>query len=439
MCRGAGFLRLDVAPGHPDFGKLVSCRCRSQHQSQERRSRLERLSNLGPLIRFTFEGLNPDGRDADPLARSGFRKAYDGCREYARSPQGWLVLLGPSGSGKTHLAAAIANERIAAGEQLLFVVVPDLLDHLRASFSPDSDMSYDELFENVKGASLLILDDLGTQSGTPWAQEKLYQLFNHRYSAQLPTIITSSVDPESLDERMRSRMTDPAQSRVLQVRERRSAAQERFQGEMPELLKGMTFDNFDRRGQAVDEKALDSLREAYKLSKEFAEDPHLWLVLVGETGSGKTHLAAAIANERIKRGQATCLVVVPDLLDYLRSAYSPESRISYDEAFESIRTAPLLILDDLGAHSSTPWAEEKLYQLVNHRYNHRLPTVVTTNLWLDQIDERLASRLADVKVSTVCRIWAPSYRASPQARPGSRAPGRPRGGGVNDRAPRSRY
>jgi len=205
VCRGAGFLRLDVAPGHPDFGKLVPCRCRSQHQSQERRSRLERLSNLGPLLRFTFEGLNPDGRDADPLARSGFRKAYDGCREYARSPQGWLVLLGPSGSGKTHLAAAIANERIAAGEQLLFVVVPDLLDHLRASFSPDSDMSYDELFENVKGASLLILDDLGTQSGTPWAQEKLYQLFNHRYSAQLPTIITSSVDPEILDERMRSR------------------------------------------------------------------------------------------------------------------------------------------------------------------------------------------------------------------------------------------
>ena len=132
-------------------------------------------------------------------------------------------------------------------------------------------------------------------------------------------------------------------------------------------------------------------------------------------------------------------MVVPDLLDHLRSTYSPDSKVSYDELFESIRTAPLLILDDLGAHSSTPWAEEKLYQLVNYRYNHRLPTVITTNLTLDELDERLASRLADLKVSTLCPISAPSYRASPQARGGSRPPGRQRAPGGSDRAPRSRY
>ena len=377
------------------------------------------MSNLGPLVRLTFDNLVKEGRSANLQGRERFRRAYNLCRDFARSPEGWLVLLGPSGCGKTHLAAAIANERILAGEQALFVVVPDLLDHLRASFSPSSEVPYDELFENVKAAPLLILDDLGTQSGTPWAQEKLYQIFNHRYNAQLPTVITSNRSLEEIDERLRSRMTDPALCQVCVVEERQTAAQEKLAGELPDLLRGMTFDTFDRRGTAVDEKALDSLREAHKLSREFAEEPHLWLVLLGPTGCGKTHLAAAIANHQVARGRPVYFVVVPDLLDHLRSAYSPDSKVPYDELFETIRTAPLLILDDLGAHSSTPWAEEKLYQLVNFRYNHRLPTVITTNQSLDELDERLASRLADLKVSTLCPISAPSYRATPQPKPRS--------------------
>lgn len=418
VCKGAGFLRVDLPPGHPDFGKVVPCRCRTESISRDRKSKLQRMSNLGPLVRLTFDSLVKEGRSTDPRNQERFARAFDLCQQYARSPEGWLVLMGPSGSGKTHLAVAIANERIQVGEQVLFVVVPDLLDHLRSAYGPSSEMPYDELFENVKSAPLLVLDDLGTQSSTPWAQEKLYQIFNHRYNAQLPTVITSNRPLEEIDERLRWRMTDPAVSTVCAVEERPTAAQQRLSSELPELLKGMTFDTFDRRGQAVDEKALDSLREAYKLAREFADEPYLWLVLIGATGCGKTHLAAAIANQQIARGKPAYFVVVPDLLDHLRSAYGPDSKIPYDELFETIRTAPLLILDDLGAHSSTAWAEEKLYQLVNHRYNHRLATVVTTNLPLDALDERLASRLADLKVSTLCPISAPSYRATPQPRTG---------------------
>jgi DNA replication protein DnaC len=88
------------------------------------------------------------------------------------------------------------------------VVVPDLLDHLRATFSPSSSVSYDRMFDDVRNAPILILDDLGTQSATPWAREKLYQVFNYRYNAFLPTIITTADKLEDIDPRIRSRMLD---------------------------------------------------------------------------------------------------------------------------------------------------------------------------------------------------------------------------------------
>ena len=103
------------------------------------------------------------------------------------------MLSGTYGCGKTHLAAAIANHQLTAGRPTpMFVVVPDLLDHLRATFSPTSATTLDRLFEQVKSAPLLVLDDLGTESATPWAREKLFQLLNYRYAARLPTVITTS-------------------------------------------------------------------------------------------------------------------------------------------------------------------------------------------------------------------------------------------------------
>lgn len=118
------------------------------------------------------------------------------------------MLMGGYGSGKTHLAAAIGNYRKGMGDDPVFVVVPDLLDHLRATFGPSSNVSYDEMFQRVKTTPLLILDDLGTQSATPWAKEKLYQIFNERYNGKLPTVITTSERLEGLDARIQSRMLD---------------------------------------------------------------------------------------------------------------------------------------------------------------------------------------------------------------------------------------
>ena len=78
--------------------------------------------------------------------------------------------------------------------------------------------------------------------------------------------------------------------------------------------------------------------------------------------------------------------------------------------FESVRQAPLLILDDMGTQTSTQWAQEKLYQLFNHRYAYHLPTVITTNNSLDEIGGRLASRLSDPQISYCVTIDAADFR-----------------------------
>jgi DNA replication protein DnaC len=117
-------------------------------------------------------------------------------------------MIGTYGVGKTHLAAAIGNLRVGLGDSPMFVVVPDLLDHLRATFNPNSNVSYDHLFEQIRTASLLIMDDFGTQSATPWAKEKLYQIFNYRYNANLPTVITTASKMDEIEPRIRTRMQD---------------------------------------------------------------------------------------------------------------------------------------------------------------------------------------------------------------------------------------
>ena len=104
---------------------------------------------------------------------------------------------------------------------------------------------------------------------------------------------------------------------------------------------------------------------------------------------------------------------MPSLLDHLRSTFSPDSPIGYDELFEQLKNAPLLILDDLGAESSTPWAEEKLYQIIVHRHELRLPTVITTVLSTEEIEQskpRIAARLVDSMVVDWEPITAPNYR-----------------------------
>jgi len=204
-----------------------------------------------------------------------------------------------------------------------------------------------------------------------------------------------------------------------QVEERQSSVGYSWGPEF-ELQKDMTFDKFDYQRVNLPPEQRENLKEAYRLAVEFAESPEGWLVFLGLTGCGKTHLAAAIVNYRYLNKEPALFVVVPEFLDHLRSTFSPESKVSYDQLFERVKTAPLLVLDDFGEQSTTAWAREKLYQVINYRYNARLATVISTRFSLqeilDEVDSSISSRLVDWRISNAFNITAPDYRGD--LRPG---------------------
>jgi DNA replication protein DnaC len=378
---------------------------------------LLRYSNLGLLRRMTFDTLMPRGRSAEPVHQERFARALAAARRFAEEPEGWLTLLGRSGSGKTHLAAAIANHRIALGRPALFIVVPDLLDHLRASYRPDAAEPYDSLFEQVRNAPLLILDDLGAQSPTPWAGEKLYQIVNHRYNAQLPTVVTAALALDDLDERLRTRLADLSLGQVVVLEETAPRAAPIAGALSLPLVRGMTFATFNPAGMNASAEAAANLGRALQFARNYAQRPDGWLVFLGGTGSGKTHLAAAIGHELQSQGRQVEFVVVPDLLDRIRALMSDDGDAEQHRLLEHVRTCPHLILDDLGVHSATRWAQEKLFQILNHRYNARLSTVITIGRPLAELPDAWVSRMYDTKVGCVFEIEAPDYRGTTRPEP----------------------
>jgi DNA replication protein DnaC len=414
ICHGSGYLRRELPIEHPDFGRLDICACRAAEVEQHARQRLFSLSQLDQLRTLTFDSFSPRGRPGMPaFNQDSLEQAFHLARTYAAQPQGWLFLQGRFGCGKTHLAAAIANSCVDQGRPTLFLTVPDLLDMLRFAYSAE-DVTFEERFDQIRTAHLLILDDFGTQHATEWAREKLFQILNYRYINRLPTVLTSNLSLEDIEGRLRSRLLDGqlVQRVMIMAPDYRQATQDIGHHELSTLAlhARQTFGTFSmREEERFNKDDRSSLKLAFEASRAYGEDPAGWMVLVGPHGSGKTHLAAAIANYRASMGEMVMFLPVPDLLDHLRATFNPARVESYDRRFDEIRRSTLIVLDDLGTQASTPWAQEKIYQLINYRYNAELPTVITTAVELEKLEPRLTSRMLDTRLSGIYAITAPSY------------------------------
>ena len=105
---------------------------------------------------------------------------------------------------------AVAGKWVRDGRRVFFAYVPDLMDRLRGSMRPESDVPYTRLIDEVKGAELLVLDGLEFGDSRQWAKDALFVIVNHRYNNRLPTIITTTTNPRSQQGPIESRMCDPS-------------------------------------------------------------------------------------------------------------------------------------------------------------------------------------------------------------------------------------
>jgi DNA replication protein DnaC len=174
---------------------------------------------------------------------------------------------------------------------------------------------------------------------------------------------------------------------------------------LPKAMRSCSFDSF--RFDFYAGEHLARARKAFQAAREFAAqvraDPAaVGLMLAGAVGTGKTFLAACIANELIAYNCRVLFLIVPDLLDQLRASFEENSKVREQDILDLARSMPVLILDDLGAHNYTEWVGNRLYAILNYRLNEQLPTVVTTNLTLAEIEEYLGDRAVS-RLSQLCR------------------------------------
>ncbi len=184
--------------------KTLTCECYKKLLSA---TACEQLNKISPLSLSTFDSFNlsyysesPDKNGNVPYTRMS--KIYDFCLKYAKSfsvNSKGILMKGGTGLGKTHLSLAIANEVINKGYSVVYVSAPDILSKLeKEHFSYDYDKEQ-LLMQSLIDCDLLILDDLGTEFSTPFANAAVYNIFNTRVNMGKPIIINTNLTPSEIE------------------------------------------------------------------------------------------------------------------------------------------------------------------------------------------------------------------------------------------------
>lgn len=194
-CKGAGWLRHDLQPGQPGFGNAVECPCGlvAARRAQVYRAASRIPEEYADLDLTTF----PDQRIAGDLFDWWYQPS---------SP--WLILAGDVGTGKTGLMIGLVKKALADGRPALFRPFVELLSDIRATYRSRDAQEPDEaaLVGACKSVDVFALDDMGAARVTGWAEERLFEILNHRYNERRRTILSTNLGPAELEEYLGDRI-----------------------------------------------------------------------------------------------------------------------------------------------------------------------------------------------------------------------------------------
>jgi DNA replication protein DnaC len=153
--------------------------------------------------------------------------------------------------------------------------------------------------------------------------------------------------------------------------------------EIPPLYQGDSFENFVVPGpdNPIARRELTNVLINVKaFARDFPDKTRPGLLLIGEPGCGKTHLAASALRQIIAKGFEGLFCDYQNLLDRIRSGYDASSNSADKEAYRVALDSEVLLLDDIGAHRVTDWVEDTITSIVTYRCNNRRALIATTNL-----------------------------------------------------------
>ncbi len=209
---------------------------------------------------------------------------------------------------------------------------------------------------------------------------------------------TKSTAAEAEDAPRAASLNDAATQREFFTQRRLARAR------IPARFAGKSLENFSARDKP--RKMLVHSAQAYISGFTFKTDYPKGLMMSGSVGCGKSHLAVAILRGVIEKGFSGLYYNSPDLLREIRATFEPNSDLTEDDLLEEVTTTDLLVFDDLGAENATGFVLDRFYLIINERYEGCKPVIVTTNLDLEALENRLGGRIVS-RLLEMCESFGP--------------------------------